>query len=989
MISPLMLRSLVAFLFVIFLCRASAGVQVSGESANTDAAYGADVSNSDLVNAGASTLTSPPTYGSAPYFGPTANNDGTVGTAGATADITFWLSAIAGQQFTITYALDTSLNTLGYDITSIQTIHGWTNGGGNQKNQNYTVAVSTVGSATFADIATVAYLPFGSATNTASSRVNITEDVTGILASNVDEIRFTYTVPASGGPQPSPTIREIDVFGMPTTDGPDTAPPMPNPMSFAVSPYASSSASIAMEASPAIDSSGVEYFFAETSGNPGADDSTWQSSRIYEDDGLTSGLEYTYTVTARDLSVNHNSTAPSAPGSARAGVSFPAPTITTPTSRQIVQRSDNNFGAIVIEGTYLGSAPDQIDARVVVMPGAGNSGTETAWQTIDDAPAGGGFSGTLTGVPAGGWYQLEVRGVTGGSPGKVAEVGKIGVGDIYVTCGQSNAANFGSPAAIVADDRVSAWDYSNGAWTKAADPMPGAKGAGGSVWTRLGDLLALRENVPIAFACLAVGGTRVSQWEPSGEHYPRVSAAMHAFPIKGFRGVLWHQGESDSLVSTTPADYQSRFESMVAQSRIDAGWAVPWFIAEVGFHPNSNLAQEEPVVAGQRNATFNDQLVFPGPVTDDFHLEGKVSDGVHFNNTGLADHAAQWAAVLGGVPFLAPKNADFEANTALADGAAAVINTSAASSPSVIGWRALAASGETVADGSCGYFNPDNSTYLGTNDSGGNGGVIPNMSGKHVAFLSGSGAGSNFLQTRRAMAEASRTYTLTVAIGVRGGRNDPADFGGVRLEILSNGQVVASANFDKAAIDGLRGGNSAGTFTDASVSWAAGSRVASGQALAIRIIKSNGAGTVLDFDNVRLTDLPTISFNSWISNPNFGIDPAKRGFEDDPDLDGIANGLEAWFGTNPGQFNSGLTGLDHNGFISTFTHPQNDDPLTDVVGFYRWSPNLVDWYGSGSGPGTGPVVTLEPVTIGTSTTVTATASEALERLFLRAEVMQK
>ena len=193
-----------------------------GVSTLTDAAYGADASATDLVNIGQSSYSSV-AYSAAPFFGP-ADNDGTVGAANTTTDITFWLNASANDTFSITYDLNTLVNTLGYDITSLQTIHGWTgNSSGNQKNQNYVVAVSTVADGGFSDIGTVAYNPFGSANNTASSKVNVTEDATGILATGVDQIRFTYTVPASGGTQPSPAIREIDVFGSATVPEPSSA----------------------------------------------------------------------------------------------------------------------------------------------------------------------------------------------------------------------------------------------------------------------------------------------------------------------------------------------------------------------------------------------------------------------------------------------------------------------------------------------------------------------------------------------------------------------------------------------------------------------------------------------------------------------------------------------------------------------------------------------------------------------------------------------
>ena len=121
-----------------------------------------------------------------------------------------------------------------------------------------------------------------------------------------------------------------------------------------------------------------------------------------------------------------------------AGAVQGAITISRPTARHIVQRSDANVGDIALAGTYTES-PDRIEARAVVMAGTGNSGTNTAWQTIDAAPTGGSFSGTLTNVLAGGWYQLEVRAVTGGSgsDGRTVLLSGIRPGEQVVVSGTS------------------------------------------------------------------------------------------------------------------------------------------------------------------------------------------------------------------------------------------------------------------------------------------------------------------------------------------------------------------------------------------------------------------------------------------------------------------------------------------------------------------------------------------------------------------------
>lgn len=73
---------------------------------------------------------------------------------------------------------------------------------------------------------------------------------------------------------------------------------------------------ITMIATTATDDSGVEYYFAETSGKPGGSDSGWQDSPVYTDSGLQPGTTYTYTVKVQDKSPNHNATAASAGASA-------------------------------------------------------------------------------------------------------------------------------------------------------------------------------------------------------------------------------------------------------------------------------------------------------------------------------------------------------------------------------------------------------------------------------------------------------------------------------------------------------------------------------------------------------------------------------------------------------------------------------------------------------------------------------------------------
>jgi hypothetical protein len=91
----------------------------------------------------------------------------------------------------------------------------------------------------------------------------------------------------------------------------DGTPPTPDPMTWVIMPFAEWATWADMIATAASDPSGVEYYFAELSGNSGGSDSGWQDSRVYTDTGLAAETLYTYTVKARDKSINQNETMPS------------------------------------------------------------------------------------------------------------------------------------------------------------------------------------------------------------------------------------------------------------------------------------------------------------------------------------------------------------------------------------------------------------------------------------------------------------------------------------------------------------------------------------------------------------------------------------------------------------------------------------------------------------------------------------------------------
>lgn len=67
----------------------------------------------------------------------------------------------------------------------------------------------------------------------------------------------------------------------------------------------------------------------------------------------------------------------------------------------------------------------------------------------------------------------------------------------------------------------------------------------------------------------------------------------------------------------------------------------------------------------------------------------------------------------------------------------------------------------------------------------------------------------------------------------------------------------------------------------------------------------------------------------------------------------------------------------------------NTNAPVDALGaFYDWSYDLVDWYGSGTGPVGGRTVTLTSIVSDGTATVTAVGDVPSERLFFRVGVTQ-
>ena len=110
--------------------------------------------------------------------------------------------------------------------------------------------------------------------------------------------------------------------------------------------------------------------------------------------------------------------------------------------------------------------------------------------------------------------------------------------------------------------------------------------------------------------------------------------------------------------------------------------------------------------------------------------------------------------------------------------------------------------------------------------------------------------------------------------------------------------------------------------------------------------------------NLSLTQVlpPPPTFESWVAS--FALAPADRDFDDDPDRDGLSNGLEQIFGTNPTIFTPGLATLGATATSLTFQHSLNATQAANVTYTYEWSTDLTNWRSSGELNTTGTRATI-------------------------------
>ncbi|WP_460959301.1 DUF11 domain-containing protein [Spirosoma litoris] len=344
--------------------------------------------------------------------------------------------------------------------------------------------------------------------------------------------------------------------------------------------------------------------------------------------------------------------------------------ISHPMARLVVQRGTDGTGRMYLSGR-LTAAVDRVEAQLT--PVAAGQGTATAWQTVQTNPTNNIFLGYITGT--GGWYVLTVRTIVNNLVTAQATVQPVGIGEVFVTAGQSNARGLGigdndlgtNTDRVNAIDSINHYYPPNGqALVSSGDPspvpvykaltatkrvFPMAESSWG--WGELGDYIVNRYNVPVTFYVTGWDGSTVDNWAstangiptcnryncsagnwPNLQPYTNLKNVMQYYlSISGARTVLWHQGEAEYGDNTTGSipNYVTNLKTVIQKSRQDFGGKnLSWVVARVSFDGSTTRPD---VIAKQQEVINTAGLnVFQGPYNDTIQLRNAGTTDVHFRN---------------------------------------------------------------------------------------------------------------------------------------------------------------------------------------------------------------------------------------------------------------------------------------------------------------------------------------------------------------------
>jgi hypothetical protein len=351
--------------------------------------------------------------------------------------------------------------------------------------------------------------------------------------------------------------------------------------------------------------------------------------------------------------------------------------ISSPVNNQIFQRDSTGVATISLTA-YFYTPYTRVEIDLIPIEGNKHSTKHRFFESTETER---GFLTASISVETG-WYQLTLRGFTAYGTVDSSTINRIGIGEIFLVAGNSNAMGLPGLGAKDASDQVVSYNAVNKVLSKenitiAPNEPPGPPefsplnnensifptGETSWYWGELGDMINKRFNTPVLFLNAAWAAANSENYRDAasgkdafnlyvGKNWPNrqpysniVNTIRYFNSMLGMRAILWSHGENDAQLGFREDDYFNNIRTLIANSRKDSGYNVPWMIAG---NSVSNTLKDPylPVTRAQKRLSEIDNFnTFHGPDLDTIQVPRPASG--HFENVpggiqGLTQAATAW-----------------------------------------------------------------------------------------------------------------------------------------------------------------------------------------------------------------------------------------------------------------------------------------------------------------------------------------------------------
>lgn len=350
-------------------------------------------------------------------------------------------------------------------------------------------------------------------------------------------------------------------------------------------------------------------------------------------------------------------------------------TILHPMNRLILQRNLSNQADLVIAG-YTQVSVTKIEYQLVEIgkPAKG-------WQVLASDVMNREFSKKIK-INAG-FYDLYVRAWVNNTLIDEKIIEQIGVGEVFLIAGQSNAMGVqglgskdASERVILINDLNKYLDEKENLTVATNLPMVLHKmeralatsamyptGESSWLWGELADKIVQKYQVPVFLLNCGWAAATSENWSKSAngelafnqyvnKYWPNQqpfanlkNSLQYLASHTGLRAVLWLQGESDAAHNQVSAqNYEANVKNLIDKSRQLFGYNMAWNVARASVGPRNEWA--DLVIKGQNAILKNVSNTFPGPELDTIQNPRPIAHG-HFENVkggiqGLSLAANAW-----------------------------------------------------------------------------------------------------------------------------------------------------------------------------------------------------------------------------------------------------------------------------------------------------------------------------------------------------------